>query len=59
MVRYGVRRTLAGVTFLFGLPLMAGCSSAQATAGAGATCGRTHTAAGVPVIVKVAKGSVN
>jgi len=29
------------------------------TAGAGATCGSTHTAAGVPVIIKVAKGSVN
>ena len=44
---------------LFGLPLVAGCSSAQATAGAGATCGSTHTAAGVPVIIKVARGSVN
>ena len=38
---------------------MTGCSSAPATAGAGATCGSTHTAAGVPVIIKVAKGSVN
>jgi hypothetical protein len=36
-----------------------GCSSAQPTAGVGATCGSTHTAAGVPVIIKVAKGSVN
>ena len=25
----------------------------------GATCGNTHTAAGVPVVIKVAKGSVN
>ena len=49
----------SGVTVLFGLPLVAGCSSAQATAGAGATCGSTHTAAGVPVIIKVAKGSAN
>ncbi len=39
--------------------LVTGCSSAPATAGAGATCGSTHTAAGVPVIIKVAKGSVN
>ncbi len=44
---------------LVALPLVTGCSSAQATAGAGATCGSTHTAAGVPVIIKVAKGSVN
>jgi len=49
----------SGVTVLFGLPLVAGCSSAQATAGAGATCGSTHTAAGVPVIIKVAQGSAN
>ncbi len=39
--------------------LVTGCSSAPATAGAGATCGSTHTAAGVPVVIKVAKGSVN
>jgi hypothetical protein len=38
---------------------MTGCSSAQPTAGVGATCGSTHTAAGVPVIIKVAKGSVD
>ncbi len=38
---------------------MTGCSSAQPTAAAGTTCGSTHTAAGVPVIIKVAKGSVN
>ncbi len=39
--------------------LVSGCSSAQPTAGAGATCGSMHTAAGVPVIIKVAKGPVN
>ena len=38
--------------------LVTGCSSPQA-AGAGTTCGSTHTAAGVPVMIKVAKGSVN
>ena len=43
----------------FGICLLAGCSSGQATAGPGATCGNTHTAAGVPVVIKVAKGSVN
>ena len=37
--------------------LAAGCSSGQPTARA--TCGSTHTAAGVPVIIKVAMGSVN
>ena len=37
--------------------LVTGCSSGQASAGA--TCGSTHTAAGVPVVIKVAKGSVN
>jgi hypothetical protein len=49
-------RALAAVAVLFGLPLVAGCSSAQATAGA--TCGSTRTAAGVPITIKVARGSV-
>ena len=61
MERDGVRRVLPGA--LCGLwvcaCLVAGCSSAQPTAGVGATCGSTRTAAGVPVIIKVAKGSVN
>lgn len=42
--------------------LLAGCSSGRPGAGgsgAGATCGTTRTAAGVPVVIKVAKGSVN
>ena len=64
MERDGVRRALlGGPGALCGLwvcaCLVTGCSSAQPTAGAGATCGSTHTAAGVPVIIKVAKGSVN
>jgi hypothetical protein len=37
--------------------MLAGCSSGPA--GAGATCGRTHTAAGVPVVIKVVRGSVS
>ena len=61
MERDGVRRTLAALCgfglCLLGACLVTGCSSGQATAGA--TCGRTHTAAGVPVVIKVAKGSVN
>lgn len=49
--------------------LLAGCSATKATSGsgtvgavgavgAGATCGTTRTAANVPVIIKVAKGTV-
>jgi hypothetical protein len=43
--------------------LLAGCSSAKATpgsgaVGAGATCGTTRTAADVPVVIKVTKGTV-
>ena len=37
--------------------LLAGCGSAAA--GPGASCGTTHTAANVPVVVKVAKGTVD
>ena len=56
-----MRRTLfGGLGALWGCAcLVTGCSSASSAAGAGATCGSTHTAAGVPVIIKVAKGSVN
>ncbi len=39
--------------------LLAGCSSATPGARAGTTCGTTRTAANVPVLIKVAKGSVN
>jgi len=40
--------------------LLAGCSPATATPGAsGTTCGSTQTAAGVPVVIKVAKGTVD
>jgi hypothetical protein len=64
--RDGARRALAVLRELGVLGgfwvcacLVTGCSSAQPTAGAGTICGSTHTAAGVPVIIKVAKGSVN
>ena len=56
-----MRRTLAALgglgPCLLGACLVTGCSSGPATAGA--TCGSTHTAAGVPVVIKVAKGSVD
>jgi len=43
-----------------GVGLLAGCSSAAAAgAGPGASCGTTRTAANVPVIIKVTKGTVN
>ncbi len=61
MERDRVRRALlGGLGILCGCAcLVTGCSSAQPTAEAGATCGSTHTAAGVPVVIKVAKGSVD
>ena len=43
-----------------GAGLVAGCSSSGAgLSGAGATCGTTQTAADVPVIIKVIKGTVS
>jgi len=41
-----------------GSGLLAGCGS-TAAAGPGTSCGTTHTAANVPVVIKVAKGTVN
>ena len=51
----GCALVLAGCCIL----LTTGCSSAKAMSDAGATCGTTRTAANVPVIIKIAKGSVN
>jgi hypothetical protein len=43
-----------------GAGLLAGCAAAAAAgAGPGTSCGTTRTAADVPVIIKVAKGTVN
>jgi hypothetical protein len=45
-----------------GAVLLAGCSSGgpgAGVSGAGATCGTTRTAADVPVIIKVVRGTVN
>lgn len=39
-----------------GCAVLAGCSGASSP---GATCGTTHTAANVPVVIKVAKGTVD
>jgi hypothetical protein len=60
----GVRQAvqLAGVLALLAgaSGLLAGCASAAAAgAGPGASCGTTRTAANVPVIIKVVKGTVN
>jgi hypothetical protein len=50
------------ITLLASCAALAGCSSGQQSpgqgSGAGTVCGTTHTAVGVPVIIKVAKGSV-
>ena len=64
MEREGVRRAarVAGSLALLasGAGLLAGCASAAAAgAGPGASCGTTRTAANVPVIIKVTKGTVN
>ena len=45
------------VTLCGGTCFLTGCSSGPATAGA--SCGSARTAAGVPVVITVAKGSVN
>jgi hypothetical protein len=43
-----------------GPALLTGCvSAAIASAGPGTNCGTTRTAANVPVVIKVAKGTVN
>jgi hypothetical protein len=50
----------AGAALLaFGAAGLAGCAGGGQGAGVGATCGVTRTAANVPVIIKVAKGTVN
>jgi hypothetical protein len=51
---------VAGAALLAGgTAVLAGCASGGEGAGVGATCGVTRTAANVPVIIKVAKGTVN
>jgi hypothetical protein len=39
--------------------VLAGCSAAKTASAAGATCGTTRTAANVPVVIKVAEGTVD
>jgi hypothetical protein len=54
-------RVLGSLALLAGsMATLAGCGSAAAAgAGPGASCGTTRTAANVPVIVKIAKGTVD
>lgn len=56
-----VLRTGGGALFLAGscAVLTTGCSSATATSGTLATCGTARTAADVPVVIKITKGTVN
>jgi hypothetical protein len=56
----GAAAVLAGCMLLAGAVLLAGCSSGGPGGGtSGATCGTTRTAAGVPVIIKVVKGTAS
>lgn len=54
-------RVVGSLTLLTaGTGVLAGCASGTAaSAGPGASCGTTHTAADVPVVIKVARGTVN
>jgi hypothetical protein len=53
-------RVLGSLALLASMTALAGCGSAAAAgAGPGASCGTTRTAANVPVIVKIAKGTVD
>jgi hypothetical protein len=59
-----VLRRVSGIAYLAGAFGLAGCTGlvsgcASPAAGASANCGTTKTAAGVPVIIKIAKGSVS
>ena len=63
MERDDLRRT-GSITALFfvlacGAWMLSGCSSVAAGGQPGASCGTTKTAADVPVLIKVAKGTVD
>jgi hypothetical protein len=67
LVRRG-RVLAAAVLLAGGIALLAGCSSggpgvgtsgAAEASGSGVTCGTTRTAADVPVVIKVVKGTVS
>ncbi len=56
----GLGLVMGGVALLAaGAGVLAGCSSSAPGQGVGATCGTTRTAADVPVIIKVLKGTVD
>ena len=57
-----IRHLAAGATAAASLAGLAGCAASAHTVSpgaAGTTCGTTRTGANVPVIIKVAKGTVN
>jgi hypothetical protein len=60
-----VRRRVNKIAYAAGAFGLAGCTglvsgcASPAAAGASPSCGTTKTAAGVPVIIKIAKGSVS
>ena len=54
------RGSLAGVVLLAGVALLAGCGSGgSGGAGPGTSCGTTRTAADVPVVITVTRGTVD
>jgi hypothetical protein len=53
------RRWATAVTVSCGLLGLAACSSAPAPGSTGTSCGTTRTGANVPVVIKVAKGTVD
>jgi hypothetical protein len=53
------RRWATAVTVGCGLLGLAACSSAPAPGSTGTSCGTTRTGANVPVVIKVAKGTVD
>ena len=62
-VRVGHGRAVLGATALLGVPvlavLLAGCSAGPASGATGTSCGRTRTAVNVPVVIMVARGTVD
>ena len=62
-VRVGHGRAALGATALLGVPvlavLLAGCSAGPASGATGTSCGRTRTAVNVPVVIMVARGTVD
>ena len=53
------RAALAGAVAVGALAAVTGCSSGPGAGAAGTSCGKTRTAVNVPVVIKVARGTVS